>query len=112
MGRDEVLVEVHFYNVEGVCIGRMEQWADYKRPECNNLYRTPPEAVYFRVCSANNYSCNLFDRATQGYCPEYHGLATVSADDCLSASSIEGPGDFRVNSDSPDSGSESDSAKV
>lgn len=108
MGHEEVLVEIHFYDVDGVCIGRMRQWADHRDPGCDRLFKTPPEAVCFRVCSANNYSVNVFDRATQAYCPRNHALASVSTADCESAVSIEDPEDFSVDGDSSDSDSEAD----
>lgn len=96
MGREEVLVEVHFYNAEGTCLGRMIQWSDYYNPECEQLWKVPKEASYFRVCCANNYSVNIFDRATQGYCPQHHALAAATATERDNAKSITDLEDIRL----------------
>lgn len=111
MGRDEVLAEIYFYDAEGACIGRLVQWSHYRDPGCEDVYRTPPGAAYFRVCSAHNYSVNCFDRSTQGYCHKGHGLAAVPAGDRLSALWVEDPADVSASEagSEPESESESES---
>lgn len=88
MGRDEVLAEVHFYNQEGVCLGRVRQWSDYREPGCDCLYKVPEDAAYFRICAAYNYSVNCFERETQGFCPKNHALISATSDELDHATSI------------------------
>lgn len=103
MGHAEVLAEVHYYNAEGECVGRMRDWATRYQPGCSRMYITPPEAIYFRVCCAYNYGVNCFDRATKSFCTEDHALSSLSDGDRQSAFLIEDREDFKDKCEHEDS---------